>query len=401
MKIFRYLLFIAFCVGVAFYAVNKRKSKAQHSFQWQRSTFAERGHDPKALDSLLALITNGDYGYVDEILIAQGDQILIQERFLNDYRKISAGKTGKMGCGYGACEDSSAISLYNYYHPQYHPYYKDTRLHTLQSVTKSVIATVMGIAIANIEGLSVENPLAPYFQEWELTPEVTAHLEQTTIKDILTMRLGLHWKEMGLTLEQDTDATLMELSEDWIGFVLDQGVSTSPDSVWNYSSGATMLLSEIIRQETGMQVSDYAKKHLFDPLGIENYFWKTTPTGLTDTEGGLYLMTEDLAKIGLLYLQEGTWMGRQLLSPQWVADSFQKYSIDLYGDGGEEGYGYQWWITGITPPDIVGLGYGGQSLLISPDNGVVVVINSWNVFDNEAANVFGGLLPVLKSIKTH
>ena len=243
------------------------------AFEWQTGAFADKGYDITALDSMLNLIRQGDYGYVDELLIAQGDQILVRERFGNDYRKISAGKDGKMGCGYGVCDDSTNISLYNYYHPRYHPYYEDTRLHTLQSVTKSVTATVMGIAIAREESLSVDNVLAPYFTNWQMTPEVKAHLERATIEDVLTMRLGLKWEEAGLTLEQDSDVTKMELAEDWIGYVLNTGVSTPPDSVWNYSSGASMLMAEIIRQETGMQVVDYAEKHLFRPLGIKDYFW--------------------------------------------------------------------------------------------------------------------------------
>ena len=399
MKIYHFLLFIAFCVGVTFYATNKKGKTAADTFEWQASSFSEQGHDTQALDSMLNLIRNGTYGYVDELLIAQKDQILVRERFGNDYRVLSAESDGKMGCGYGVCDDSTEISLYNYYHPRYHPYYEDSRLHTLQSVTKSVTATLMGMVIAEKEGLSVNNPLAPYFTDWKLSPEVATHLEKATIKDVLTMRLGLQWKEAGLTLEQDPDATKMELSEDWIGYVLSMGVSDLPDSVYNYSSGATMLLSEIIRQETGMQVAAYAEKNLFAPLGITEYYWKATPTGLTDTEGGLYLRPEDLAKIGLLHLQQGKWMGKQLVPEAWVEKAFQKHSVDIYGDGGTEGYGYQWWITGITPPDVVGLGYGGQSLLISPDTEVVVVINAWNVFDNEAANIFGGLLQVLRAME--
>lgn len=400
MKKLIFPIFIAFCVGITFYATRKKAAAGQEKFEWQRSSFSERGYDTKSLDSMLMLIRNGTYGYVNELLITQGEKILVRESFGNDYRKISGNMSGKMGCGFGACEDSSAISLYNYYHPRYHPYYQNTRLHTLQSITKSITATVVGLAATDIDRFDVEKPLAPYFTDWDMSSEMAAHLEQATIRDLLTMRLGLSWKEAGLTLEEESDVTNMELSEDWVRYVLGTEVSSRPDSIWNYSSGASLLLSEVIRQETGMQLADYAKEHLFKPLGIEAYFWKTTPNGLTDTEGGLYLKPEDLAKIGLLYLRDGHWMGRQLLTESWVKDSFTKHSTGVYGNGGNEGYGYQWWITQLTPPDLLGLGYGGQALLISPDSDVVVVINAWNVFDEEVDNIFAGLLPVLNEMKS-
>jgi CubicO group peptidase (beta-lactamase class C family) len=124
-------------------------------------------------------------------------------------------------------------------------------------------------------------------------------------------------------------------------------------------------LSGIIRHATGRFVDDYAREHLFAPLGIEDVHWKKTPTGHPDTEGGLYLSAEALGRIGELYLRDGD-------------------------------YGFQWWITAYDGVDVwAGRGFGGQLLLIVPSRETVAVVLAWNVFGTPARNITRPLIEAL------
>ena len=163
-----------------------------------------------------------------------------------------------------------------------------------------------------------------------------------------------------------------------------------PGTKWVYNSGGSHLMSAIMREATGMTVDAYAERFRFGPLGIREYHWKRTPTGLPDTEGGLYLEANDLAKIGYLYLHDGVWNGQRILPPGWVTAS-TAIRVERVNAAGW-GYGYQWWrLDRGGTPVWAGLGFGGQYLLVLPEHALVGVINSWNV----SWNVFGGGRPPL------
>ena len=376
----------------------KQKTEAE-TFEWEVSSFEKEGLPSGGIDSLFQSAQEGDYGFINEILVIKEGKILFEKKINWEYDVISNGKKGKMGCGANACSDSTEIHVYNYYHPRYHPYYKDTHMHTLQSVTKSVAATIIGCAIKDGKLSSVKKKLYPYFSKhsWK-SDSLKQHYQKATIEDVLTMRLGIAWKEFGMSLEDDTDVSAMERSDDWIAYVLDQPVENPPGDVWNYNSGASALLSEIIFKETGRAIDTYAENILFKPLGIKEYYWKKTEVGLPDSESGLYLKTRDLARIGQLYLQGGIWNGQRILPEDWINEATRKHAKDIYGDGGEEGYGYQWWLTAHDPPLVVALGYGNQILILLPEKKVMGIIYAWNIFDNEANYIFGDFVNVLRRL---
>ncbi len=203
-----------------------------------------------------------------------------------------------------------------------------------------------------------------------------------TLEDVLTMRLGLAWNENTSPLDSNNNVVQLEDSPDWIQYTLNQPMDTVPGTRWVYNSGASQLLSGIIRQATGQDIAEYGRTHLFEPLGITELHWKKTPTGLSDTEGGLYLRAEDLARIGQLYLQEGTWEGNQILSQEWVKEATTRQVNDIYERGTKEGYGYQWWRAPYDEDVWLGLGFGNQFLVVLPDQDVVAVAYGWNVFSD-------------------
>lgn len=394
----------AFIVLTLLLFANSCQQKKQHSaeksiqeFHWkqyaiQNSTMRQQ------IDSFQYNINQGIYGYIDEVFISRNDSIIIQKKYSLNYDSISKKKIGKMGCGSNMCEDSGQVNLYNYYHPKYHPYYLNSDLHTIQSVTKSVVSTIIGHAIFEGKLTGVRDSIYQYFANYDLSDSMTQHLQTATLQDLLTMRLGLEWKESGMTLEMETDVSAMELSDDWIDYVLHRKITAEPGKQWLYSSGVSQLFSQIIKGATGQTIETYAKQTLFKKLGIKDFYWKKSPTGLPDAEGGLYLRAEDLAKIGLLHLKNGIWNGERLLSSDWVKEALSKQVQDIYGDGGKEGYGYQWWITGDKPPLAVGLGYGNQMLIIMPEHGIIGVVYAWNIFDNEGRYIFRDLVQLLSQV---
>ena len=174
----------------------------------------------------------------------------------------------------------------------------------------------------------------------------------------------------------------MENSNNWIDYILSLPMEHKPGEKFVYNSGITVLLSHILHKVSGMHANEYAEEYLFNKLGIQDYFWKTTPNNLTDAEGGLYLSTRDFAKIGILYLNDGKWNGSQIITKEWVELTM---SPDTYIEESSRKYGFQWWLVPYKNNQenwmYSGSGYGGQYLLIVPEYQLVMVFNGWNIFD--------------------
>jgi CubicO group peptidase (beta-lactamase class C family) len=349
---------------------------------WPRGEPSAAGLDAAPLAALAAQVADGDFGYVDRVLLVADGQIVFDERYVQDYVEISRGQSGPIGCGTDACDTPEDVHDFNYLHPDRHPFYQGREVHTLQSVTKSVTATLIGIAIQRGEIPGVNTSVFDLLSDYDLSA-LDPRVRNATLEDLLTMRLGIEWHETDRPLD-DTNTTLqLEKSDNWVEFTLGQPADSDPGVKWAYNSGASHLMSAIILQATGSTTAEYAEENLFGPLGIQDYHWKKDPQGLMDTEGGLYLVAEDLARIGVLYLQDGVWEGQRLLPEGWVAAATARQVDDIAPNNPNWnwGYGYQWWRLDASGLDVwAGLGFGGQNLIVIPGRGLVGVINSWNVF---------------------
>jgi CubicO group peptidase (beta-lactamase class C family) len=206
------------------------------------------------------------------------------------------------------------------------------------------------------------------------------------------MRTGIEWHETDRPLDRTNTTLQLEMSADWIAFTIAQPMDAAPGEKWAYNSGGSHLMSGVLKHATGVFADAFAKEHLFAPLGIRDFHWKKDPQGFPDTEGGLYLAAEDLAKIGHLVLHDGVWDGTRLLPEGWVAASCTRHAEA----GGGRGYGYQWWrIDCGDVPVWAGLGFGGQVLLVIPSRRIVAVVNAWNVFDGRVRAVQAPMLDAL------
>jgi len=350
--------------------------------EWSTSEPETEEINSSVLEELHQEFKNGNHGYIDSFLVIRNGNIVFEKYYQNNYINLTKNRNHEqakiMHYNYG----DLAKPRYNYYNPEWHPYYKGTNLHTIQSVSKSVTSALIGIAIENDEIPGINTKIIDYFPAYKsLFKEIIK--QSITIKDLLTMTAGIRWDESSYAYTDPlNNAASMENSHDWIEYILSLPMQYKPGEKFVYNSGITILLSHILNKATGMPVDEYAKKYLFNPLGIQKFYWKKTPTGLTDTEGGLYLSSRDFAKIGFLYLMNGAWKENQILTKAWVKSTM---SPDTFIQDSNRKYGYQWWLVPYTGGKekwmYSGSGYGGQYLIIVPEYQLIMIFNGWNIFD--------------------
>jgi Beta-lactamase len=350
--------------------------------------------DPKPLAALDADLASGKFPLVDSLLVMRCGEVVFDRRYPHDY----AATYGKEAHTRGPL-NARLTGRYNYFDPAWHPYYHGTDEHTMQSVSKTVTSAIIGIAISRGDfKAALTTPVLHYFDETKVK-NVDARKRRMTLRDLLTMTSGFDWNEDLPYDDPSNPSDLMEAADDWVQFVIDRPMKDEPGTVFAYSSGATELLAYIFKRETGVDIEHYGRRHLFGPLGIHHYFWKRTPLGVVDTEGGLYLRAEDLAKIGLLYLHDGRWDGQRLMSPDWIKESLTP-RIDA-GEGFK--YGYQWWLLPHGEPSRLAWaarGMGGQRLIVFPEHQLIVVSTAWHIL-NEASIEFDVVSRLLPGVHVH
>jgi CubicO group peptidase (beta-lactamase class C family) len=329
------------------------------------------------LDSIDAEIRSGRYGYVDRFLVIRKGKVAYDKGYTYDYATIY-GDSARKGT---ALVMSDRTGQYNYFNPWWHPTYRGGDLHTLQSVTKTVTSVVIGTAVTRGEFPSLDTPIFRYFDTTKI-----AHLDdrkrKITIRHLLTMSGGFDWNENTSYSDTTNSATRMEASHDWVDFTINLPMAREPGTRFNYSSGESELLAHIFRAATGVDIEEYAAKHLFAPIGITRWFWKRTPIGLIDTEGGLYLEARDLARIWQLFAMRGMWGTTRVLSEAWVTESVSPL-MSLGTTPASAKYGLKWWLypNPVDPTRLVwaGSGFGGQLPYLFPELDLIVVFNGWNV----------------------
>ena len=207
-----------------------------------------------------------------------------------------------------------------------------------------------------------------------------------TLRDLLTMSDGLLWNENLPYNDPLNSFAVMAQRHNWVQHTLDLPMAREPGSVFNYNSGATLILGHIFRIATGVDIEEYAVKHLFTPLGIADYYWDRTPFGLTDTQEGLYISTRSLAKIAQLFLQEGRWRNEEIIPAAWIQESTAPHYAT--GAESEEAYGYLWWSHPYTFEEqnlmaYFGKGFGGQRPVFLPELDLVIVLTGWNILPEQ------------------
>jgi len=384
-----FLLAVAVAMGLA--------HAAGVSSDWPRSSPEKEGLDAAPLDAFDRELASGAQGYVDSMLVIRHGRIVYEKAYdhSKDYARLFEGK-GKPG-------------IYNYYDPAWHPFYtlsppsaltraaSGARLHTMQSVSKSVTSALIGIAVGRGEIAGVDARVMPLLSDWRVPPD--PRRDRMTLRDVLTMTTGIRWdEETAEYTDPRNNCAVMEGKDDWVRYVLEQPMAEEPGKTFVYNSGATMLLSAVLQKTTGKTADEYAKEHLFTPLGIDASYWKRTPRGVADAEGGLYLAPTDLAKLGELYMRDGVWRGKRMLPEGWAAESTRPRV-----KAGKHRYGYQWWVMSEKGPSsyacYAAWGYGGQFLFVVPELDLIAVFTGWNIYDKPELDPDLALGRVLKAVR--
>lgn len=366
---------VALRVGETFAGANPRLTWPTKG--WPTGTPASVGLDENVLKSFDAELASGKYMLVDSFAVFRCGKEVFARNYAHDYGQIY-GKEAKTKSALNA----RLTGPYNYFDPAWHPYYHGTDLHTMQSISKTVTSVIYGVAITRGDfKASLDTPVLKFFDVAKVK-NVDERKRRMTLKHVLTMTTGLEWHEDLPYNDPRNDSSIMEALDDWVQYTIDRPMAEEPGKVFNYSSGATELLAYIFLKETGRDIDAYGEKYLFVPLGIKHH-WKRTYLGVVDTEGGLYLNGGDLAKIGYLYLQDGMWNGKQIVSKDWVEKSLTP-SISV-SDNFQ--YGFKWWLYPHNGKFVwMGRGFGGQRLVVFPQEKLIATFTGWEILKDAAAS---------------
>ena len=242
----------------------------------------------------------------------------------------------------------------------FYPYDGQT-VHSVASVTKSLMTTLIGIAVDQGK-LHLDDKMVSFFPDQPIA-NLDERKGNITVRHLASMSSGLD-----CTAEAD-EKTLQEMvaSPDWVQFTLDRQVAWEPGEQFVYCSPAIHLLSPILQKATGMITLDFARQYLFEPLGFGKVMWPQDPQGYYDGWADVSLHPYDMAKLGFLFLNQGQWDGKQIVSRRWVQEATKAQMT-----AGEDLYGYGWWIE----TNVVGAraaGRGGQYIFVLPEWNMILV----------------------------
>lgn len=240
---------------------------------------------------------------------------------------------------------------------------RSTHSANLKSASKSIISTLIGIALDRGQLKSIKDPIAKFFPE-HLGANSDASKNRITIEDLLTMRSGLE-------TTSNVNYGRWVTSANWIGHVLTRPVIDEPGGRMIYSTGNSHLLSAILTKATKMSTYEFARRYLAEPLAIAIPPWIRDPQGIYLGGNDMHLTPRAMLKYGELYLNRGRVRDKQIVSEQWIEESFKPRTKSTWSG---RDYGYGWWIDTLGGQTThYAWGHGGQFIFTVPGLRLVVV----------------------------
>ena len=309
------------------------------------------GLDESKLQEVAARIRSNPNINIHSLLVVKDDKLVFEEYF--------SGKDESWGEDLGIVDFGS-----------------DT-LHDMRSVTKSITSALVGIAISEGKISDVDSSVFELFPNY--LDQIAADKKPLTLHHILTMSTGLDWFEPIDYTNPGNDEIRMIGSPDPVAFTLGRSLRTEPGQTFQYNGGLPTLLGHLLEKGYGKPGDQIAKEKLFDPLGIQVSDFHSNSSGMLAYASGLRLTPRDMAKIGMLYVNNGKWKEQQIIPADWVEASLKPYLESSFTPG----YGYQWWIMRFdSEEDSVwvpaAIGNGGQRIFILRPFNMVVVVTAGN-----------------------
>jgi CubicO group peptidase (beta-lactamase class C family) len=300
----------------------------------QTETINSNSNASSSISNLMKEVIDQKYGKIKSLLILKNNKLIVEEYF------------------YG---------------------YTRNDLQQIRSCTKSVTSLLLGIALDHHKDIDIEQPIFSFFPEYDSLE--SGGREKITLKNVLTMTAGLEW---------DDYPREMYKTDDCFRYILSRPMAGKPGEEFNYNSGGSVLLGGVIQFLESMKPLAFAKEFLFTPMGITNYIWESHKNDILRCGEGLSLRPRDMAKIGLLVLNDGKWQDKQIVSKEWIRESTKPHVPESkFFD-----YGYQWWhhsknnlqwwkepnAVSLKEHDLItALGHGGQYIMIIRDLNLVIV----------------------------
>lgn len=373
-----YIISIILVLSLIFVGCSKCYPTLQYSYHpleffndgFEVGSLEEVNIDSVLLKKAVDKINLGKYGEVHSMIIFKDNKLVFEEYFQGHRYKWD-----------GANHHGEWIS------------WDKSTLHGVKSVSKSITSICIGIAIDKGFIESVHQSIFDYLPDHQ-------HLnmsgkEKITIEHLLTMTSGLEWVEWGASLrsEKNDIVGIWFQDKDPLTFILEKPLINDPGTTFNYSGGNTIILGEIIKNATNMDLDKFSEEYLFKPLEIDSSDWSLRyNNGVIEAGGGLDITPRDMTKIGALCLNNGTFSGKQIISEQWIEKCNTQYSnnknIDILGHAsGSHGYSYSWWLksykkSGEEINMYHAVGWGGQEIIILPELNTVVVFTGGNYISN-------------------
>lgn len=249
-------------------------------------------------------------------------------------------------------------------------------LHDTRSVGKSFASTLLGIAVKD-NYIKSESQTLNEFYKLNTFQNYSSSKDSITLKDLLTMSSSFNGSDMNS--ESPGNEENMYPTKNWVEFALNLPIDKSKvaNKQWDYFTAGVVVLGDIIHKSVPNGLEKYSNEKLFKPLGITKYNWQFTPQKVANTAGSIQLRSLDYAKYGQLYKNQGNWNGKQILSKEWITNSFS-HQMTISED---EYYGYLFWnktynVNGVNYEVYYSSGNGGNRIFIFKDFPIVIVITS-------------------------
>jgi CubicO group peptidase (beta-lactamase class C family) len=331
------------------------RQPAQANDGWETASLADVGVDPLPLTELMNRLRENPGHRIEGILIVKDGRLVFEEYFDG----IAHPTYGDQPVSYGRLTK-----------------------HCLSSVTKSVTATLLGIAIDRGFAASADEKALDLFPE--MADLNVGPKSGITLRHLVTMSAGLQWNEWSYPVgDARNDLTKwFNFDGDLLRFVLERPLVADPGALFTYNGGLTNVLGEAIRRLSGLRLDDFSVTYLFGPLGVTDLSWYLLRPDFVYASGDISLLPRDLAKLGRLFLQDGLWNGARIVSHEWVeASAAPVFAWEPWP--GCAGYSHGWWPKSeeYGAGAFAAEGWGGQALIVMPELDAVVVFTGgsyWN-----------------------
>jgi CubicO group peptidase (beta-lactamase class C family) len=370
---------LIFSVLIIFCASCNVNTSGQYTYQQpeqvnddiKTGTLQDANIDGRYLETAVKRIQNGKHKEVHSMLLYKNDKLVFEEYFE----------------GYKFKWDSRR------YRGDQVKWNKNMG-HQIMSCTKSFTSACIGIAIDKGYIYNINQSIFDYLPNHQ-------HLKSNnrnyiTIEHLLTMTSGLAWDEWSSShgANSSNDIDRLYFVEDQISNVLERPWWAEPGTFFTYNGGGMVILGEILKNATGMNIDEFSMKYLFEPLNIDSTQWTRYENGIIESAGSLKLTPRDMLKLGVTYLNDGVWNDKRILPSGWIEKSSKPYNNNLginipIEDSGENGYAYSWWTSelahkGQTIKMFRAGGWGGQAIMVFPELDMVVVFTGGNYAKNSS-----------------